>query len=344
MRLKTFHAESLAAAMELVRETLGPNAIIVATHEDDAARGARVTAAIDPEEQEFDFFSEGASEETLEFITEVLEQHGVPNELADRLLEAAQESTENKPSTALAHALDKVLTFDPLPDRAGGPPILVLGPPGVGKTVTCAKIAARVALADDESDTIVNLVAADGVRVGAVSQLAGYGESVGATLFEVQNDEELASLLMRLRRNELVVIDTPGTNPYNLDDLAHLVELCEAGRTDTVLVLNAGRDAREAAEIAEAFRPVGPKKLVTTGLDMARRLGSILAAADAGGMSLADVCLAPEIGRGLKPLSPEILARLLLPRASAESEDQNDEVGTDDTGMDGAVEEGVRAG
>ena len=344
MRLKTFHADTLAAAMELVRETLGPDAIIVATHEDDAARGARVTAAVDPDEQSFNFFSEGASEETLELLTDVLEQHGVPNELADRLVEAAQEATENTPAIALAHALDRVLTFAPLPDQAGGPPILVLGPPGVGKTVTCAKIAARVALADEETPTTVNLVAADGVRVGAVPQLAGYAERVGATLFEVTDGGDLANLLTRLRRNELVVIDTPGTNPYNLDDLAHLVELCEAGRTDTVLVLNAGRDAREAAEIAEAFRPVGPKKLVTTGLDMARRLGSILAAADAGGMSLADVSLAPEIGRGLKPLSPEILARLLLPRARADKDEDEDGDASDEHEMDGAIEEGVRAG
>lgn len=331
MRLKTFHAETLTAAMEMVRETLGPNAIIVATHEDDIAKGARVTAAIDPEEQSFDFFSEGASEETLEFLADVLEQHGVPNDLADRLVEAAQEATENNPFTALSHALDRVLSFSPLPDQAGGAPILIMGPPGVGKTVTCAKIAARVALSEAGADTVVNLAAADGVRIGAVSQLAGYGERFGATLYEVESGRDLASLLTRLRRNELVVIDTPGTNPYNLDDLAHLIELCEAGQTETVLVLNAGRDAREAAEIAEAFRPVGPKKLVTTGLDMARRLGSLLAAADAGGMSLADVSLAPEIGRGLKPLSPEILARLLLPRAEK-----------DDT--TGPVEEGVQAG
>jgi len=145
MRLKTFHADTLSGAMELVRQTLGPNAIIVATHEDDASRGARVTAAIDPGDQDFDFFSDGASQETLEFLTGVLERHGVPNMLIDRLIDAASDGTDSSPADVLAGALAKVFKFAPLPERPGGVPIMLIGPPGVGKTVSCAKIAARAA-------------------------------------------------------------------------------------------------------------------------------------------------------------------------------------------------------
>lgn len=318
MRLKTFHADTLVAAMELVRQTLGPEAIIVATHEDDANRGARVTAAVDPGEPAFDFFSEGASEETLEFLTQVLERHGIPNPLIDRLIDNAAEGSADDATIALQGALEKVFRFDPLPDRPGGQPLMLIGPPGVGKTVSCAKLAARVALMHEqeetEGDAPINLIAADPVRVGAVDQLRLYADRLGATLYEAADGVALSSVLTRIKRSEMVVIDTPGTNPYSLDDLAHLVELAEAGKTDTVLVLTAGRDANEAADLAEAFRPVGPKRLLTTGLDLARRLGAVLSAADAGGLSLADVSLGPEIGKGLKPLSAEVLARLLLPQ------------------------------
>ncbi len=315
MRLKTFHADTLSGAMELVRQTLGPNAIIVATHEDDASRGARVTAAIDPGDQDFDFFSDGASQETLEFLTGVLERHGVPNMLIDRLIDAASDGTDSSPADVLAGALAKVFKFAPLPERPGGVPIMLIGPPGVGKTVSCAKIAARATL---NHDFPVNLVAADPVRIAAIDQLRNYAEKLGATLYEAPDATSLASILTRIKRTEMVVIDTPGTNPYDLEDLAHLVELAESGRTLTVLVLTAGRDPQEAAELAEAFRPVGPVTLLTTGLDMARRLGSVLSAADAGGLSLSEISMAPEIGKGLTPLDPKMLARLLLPGESAE--------------------------
>ncbi|NMM46361.1 hypothetical protein HH303_17855 [Rhodospirillaceae bacterium KN72] len=319
MRLKTFHADSLPAAMELVRQTLGPNAIIVATHEDDANRGARVTAAIEPEEQNFDFFNDGPSEEILETITRILEQHGTPPPLVDRLLDAASDTTAETAKDTLAHALAKVFTFKPLPDRPGPPPIMLIGPPGVGKTVSCAKLAARIALTHDKDDeTPVALIAADPVRIGAVEQLRAYADRLGATLYEASDGAALASVLTRIRRSELVVIDTPGTNPYHLDELAHLVELAEAGKTETVLVLTAGRNAEEAAEIAEAFRPVGATRLMTTGLDMAKRLGAILAAAEAGNLAISDVSLAPEIGQGLTPMDAGALAKLLIPEATAE--------------------------
>lgn len=325
MRLKTFHADTLAEAMELVRQTLGPNAIIVATHEDEANRGARVTAAVDPAEQDFDFFSEGASEQTLEFLTQVLEQHRVPNLLIDRLVNAAAEGSDSTPCDVLAGALDTVFDFTDLPRKAGGPPIMFIGPPGVGKTVSCAKLAAQVTLSDDKDvPTPVNLIAADPVRVGAVAQLQAYADKLDATLYETPDAAALSSLLTKLRRTEMAIIDTPGSNPYEMNDLAHLVELSEAGQTETVLVLSAGRDAEEAAELAEAFRPVGATRLVMTGLDVARRLGSLLAAADAGGLSIANVSLAPEIGHGLTPLDSMGLAKLLLPDDKAQGGSDRD--------------------
>ncbi|MBO6865161.1 MAG: GTPase [Alphaproteobacteria bacterium] len=314
MRLKTFHADTLVSAMELVRQTLGPNAIIVVTHEDDANRGAGVTAAIDPDDQDFDFFSEGASEETLELLTEVLERHHVPNGIIDRLIDAATDGTDTEPVSVLAAALTKVFKFKSLPSGPGGPPLMLIGPPGVGKTVSCAKLAARVALSHDkEGAPPVNLIAADPVRVGAVDQLRIYAEKLGATLYEAADGPALANVLTKLRRTEMVVIDTPGSNPYEMTDIAHLVELAEAGKTETVLVIAAGRDADEAADLAEAFRPVGPTRLLVTGLDMAKRYGAILSAADAGGLHLSEVSLAPEIGKGLQALDAAGLARLLLP-------------------------------
>ena len=314
MRLKTFHADTMSAAMKLVRETLGENAIIVSAQEDEGNRGARVTAAVEEQNDSFDFFSEGTPDEVLNLLTDVLEEHGVPTPLVDRLVDAASDVSETHPEKALAGALEQLFTFNPLPESTGGPPIMFIGPPGVGKTVCCAKLAARIALSSEHMEDIpVSLIAADAVRVGAVQQLKAYADHLGARLIEAPDGPALAAALTQCGRGDIIIIDTPGTNPYSMHELAHLVALAENSKPETVLVMAAGKDAEEAAELAKAFRPVGAKRLLTTGLDVARRLGSVLAAAEAGELALSDISLAPQIGEGLRPLDSAYLARLLLP-------------------------------
>lgn len=337
MRLKTFHADSLSAALALVRETLGEDAIIVATQEEDETdRGARVTAAVEErEDADFADWGEEDQADALERITTRLERHGCPLALTDRLVQAAADTEETDAQLALAGALDRYFAFRPLPDEPGGKPLMLIGPPGVGKTVTCAKIAARVAIAYDEraEQAPVVLIAADPMRVGAVDQLRAYAERLGASLKIAEDADALHRALGACGRRDLVVIDTPGTNPYDLEELAFLIELAEAGELDPVLLVGAGRDAEEAADLAKAFRPVEPRRMLATGLDLSHRLGSLLAAADAGRLAFSDVSRSPRIAEGLKPLNPLTLARLLLP-GETEEDDAAFDVHLDDAPTD----------
>ncbi|MEQ8601964.1 MAG: hypothetical protein RIB45_01500 [Marivibrio sp.] len=330
MRLKSFHADSLSAALKLVRETLGDDAIIVATEEadDEMERGARVTAAIEEREDEAGGWDGGDQDDALERITTVLERHGTPRALTDEIVQAAADSEELDVTLALAAGLDRLFAFRPVPDAPGGRPLMLIGPPGVGKTVTCAKIAARLALAYEERGEAapVVLIGADPMRVGAVDQLKAYAERLGARFEAAEDADGLKRILQACGRGELIVIDTPGANPFDLEELAYLIELAAAADLAPVLLLGAGRDAEEAADLAKAFRPVEPTRLIATGLDIAHRLGALLAAADAGRLAFADVSRSPRIADGLKPLNPLTLARLLLPDApAAESAATTDE-------------------
>jgi flagellar biosynthesis protein FlhF len=163
------------------------------------------------------------------------------------------------------------------------------------------------------------LVAADPMRVGAREQLQAYAERLGADLKRADDAQALADVLGRCGRRDMVVIDTPGTNPYDLEELAYVIELAGAGDVEPILLLGAGRDAEEAADLAKAFRPVEATRLLATGLDLSHRLGSLLAAADSGRLAFADVSASPRIAQGLKPLNPLTLARLLLPDEEAET-------------------------
>lgn len=323
MRLKSFHADSLAAALALAREALGADAIIVATQEDEEpGRGARVTAAIEErDDPALSDWEAGDRDAALEAVMEVLERHGTPRALTDRLVQAAADSEELDVSLALAGALDRLYAFRPLPDAAGGKPLMLIGPPGAGKTVTCAKIAARLAVAYEERDEPppVVLIGADPMRVAAMDQLKAYAARLGARFEAAPDAAALGEALGRCGRRDLVIIDTPGCNPYDLEELAHLVELAAAADVEPVLVLAAGRDAEEAADLATAFRPVEPTRLIATGLDIAHRLGALLAAAEAGRLAFCEASRSPRIAEGLKPLNPLSLARLLLPRDGGEN-------------------------
>lgn len=308
MRLKTFHANTLKEAMELVRLELGDEAIIVSAQEGDGAPGARVTAAIEREEEDFALFVDEPVD-VLEHLTETLERHGTPQQLVDRLVNAAADVEQTDPVMVLAGALDEVFAFNPFPKLSNSKPIMLVGTPGAGKTVTAAKLAARAVVEGGKS----SLIAADPIRACGVEQLKYYAERIGANLYPARDNEAFSNALAQCRRDELVIIDTPGTNPYDMTDFARLVELAGIVSMDIALVMPAGRDAEEAMDIAAAFRPLRPGRLIVTGIDMVRKLGSILAAADAGNMALSEVSPGPQIGQGLKPLNPVSLARLLLP-------------------------------
>jgi flagellar biosynthesis protein FlhF len=92
----------------------------------------------------------------------------------------------------------------------------------------------------------------------------------------------------------------------------------EVSAAQPVLVLDAGTGSADSAETAQTFAALGCRWLLVTKLDVARRLGGVLAAADAG-LTLTEAGIGPTIGRGLARLSAAGLARLLL-RGAPEGE------------------------
>ena len=92
-------------------------------------------------------------------------------------------------------------------------------------------------------------------------------------------------------------------------------------------MLTAGRDVIEAIEIAKAYEGVNPSRILVTGLDMVRRLGSVLAAVEASGLAFSDISPSPNIVNGLRPVNAVSLARLLLPlEASIPNDTSNSKI------------------
>lgn len=240
-------------------------------------------------------------------IESALAYHRVPDEIARDLLYQAANIQTGSESVRLGAALDqrfRVELLPPCPPK----PIMLVGPPGVGKTVTAAKLAAQAVL----KGRGVAVFTTDTLRAGAMEQLASFTDILGQDLLAADNPEDLAGQLAGLPQGTAAFIDTPATNPFVASEIKDLETfLCETG-AEPVLCLSAGADAADAAEIARIFSHMGVKRMISTRIDSARRIGSMLAAADAGRFAFAQISITPYVAQGLSSLNPLSLARLLL--------------------------------
>lgn len=312
MRLRSFTAATMTEVMRQVREQLGEDAVIVSTHDVDGGKGVRITAAIERGDSETvlagDIDRDNVPSAPERAIGEALGYHGTPQRIVERLTDAAAQGSDDEPLPALSHALEASFRFAPLPDRGGGPPLALVGPPGAGKTISIAKLAARAILAGSS----VRIITTDGFRAGGTEQLATLTDVLGTELHTAASPHELKQVVAAGTSGELVLVDTAGINPFNKDDVVQLAELATSVGAEPVLTLAAGGDAADALEIGEVFGAIGATRLLVTRLDAARRLGAVLAAVEGGSLGFSDVSINPHVSRGLRPLDPQALARLLL--------------------------------
>ncbi len=313
MRLKSFHAKSMSEAMRQVRDTLGEDAIIVSSKEEKSG-WVKITAAVEqisaPAEDEF--FD---SETNIETITEALLKHRVPAATSDRIISAAISAPAKEPQKMLGAALKKTFSFSGISFKK---PLVLVGPPGAGKTLMTAKLAARLALgakAKPSAATKPVIITTDIARAGGIEQLSAFLDILGIPLTQAEDAKELKAHLAKIKPHTPVIIDTGGLNPFDPQEMKFLAKLLHAGEMESALVLPAGIDAEESAEIALTFGVLGVKSLIPTRLDFARRLGGILSAAERAGLSFTEASHTPQVVDGILSLAPDVIADLLIPHS-----------------------------
>jgi flagellar biosynthesis protein FlhF len=292
MRLKIYRAPRMAEAMARVRTELGEDALILASRQVDD--GVEVTAALEVED---DPPPPPLKLDVDQPHRAALIYHGVP-----AALHAALEGGD------LAANLAAVFESVPLALAAADPPLLLVGPPGGGKTLTCAKLAARLVM----SGVHPLVMTADGRRAGATEQLAAFTGLLKLDLVVTDNPVSLGRALSRHQRAVPALIDAPGLDPFDPSQAAEMRALAAVTGATTVLVLQAGLDPAEAADLARAHADLGATLMIATKLDLARRLGSVLSAASAGHLAFTEAGVGPGVADGLIRFTHAELASRLL--------------------------------
>ncbi len=315
MRLRSFHAASVAEALHQIRVALGDDAIIVATH--DEPNGVRVTAAVDDSAPapvaaalNKTVISDQAPEPSfVDQAAELFYQHGVPSQSAEKLINYIVAQSAADWRHALIDALTTQLSWETL--NPVDKPIMLLGPTGAGKTLATSKWAVELASQGHK----VQLYTTDTARAGGVAQLSDLVRWVHIPVIEVESAHALTDGLQMLGRGQVTLIDTAGVNIYDEAERKEILGLLKAteGQVLSVLALPAGGDAFEQAAMAELFSQHGVQHLLTTKWDAAKRYGGLLHAAIQHNLTFTHYSAGTRAAAGVPPLTAAQLAAFLQP-------------------------------
>ena len=292
MRLKIFCAPDTASALAQIRKDLGSDALIVSTRR--VRDGVEVTAALETADT-------GAPPPPDR--RPALAWHGTPPLLAEELC-----------GRPLDEALGTTLAFGPALLSCPPQRLIVQGPVGNGKTLTVARLATQFVMAGQ----VPMVITADTQTAGGTERLAAFTRVLGVPLTVAGTPELLCRALLARQNQQPVLIDAPGLDVLDPSERAFCADLCSAAQASVALVLAAGTDPGEAADIAAGFKALGADRLIPTRLDVGRRLGGVLAAA-ASGLVLSDAGMGSGAADGLRPFTPLDLATCIIERHAARS-------------------------
>lgn len=299
MRIKTFYAKTMPEALRQIKSQLGPEALILSSREIPRRSGVwgrssgfEVVAAVDePEEfgfetpvQESEPFPGSAPE--LENAAAVLLQdlmkRGVNETLARSLVEDAQANlpgTQRSSRRALIESAGKAAS-SLLARRSGRDwqparrVVAFIGPTGVGKTTSLAKLAARLALQQNKKVVLMTL---DGYRIGAVEQLRSYAGLMGVPFRFVEHVSDLRRAIAENSQRDYILIDTAGHGPRDMGSMSELA--CFLKESDSIerhLVLSAATRTSDLRDAMARFEICNPGHLLFTKLDETSNPGMLL--------------------------------------------------------------------
>jgi flagellar biosynthesis protein FlhF len=340
MRLKSYFSGTVEAAMELAQKELGEDALLInarpSTPETRALGAYEVVFGVPPKTEEkpaesktslangparataTDNLAQDVAELKRE-IERMAQSFRGAGMFAPQLPLATGSSlynllVDNELDRTLAKQvadgtpLEDLFEVDPTPGRRGATRgvVALVGPPGVGKTTTLAKLAARFGLTSRKPAYILS---ADVYRIAAADQLRSLSAILGIGFDIVETPVALAQSLEEHRGKDWVFIDTPGLAAGEMEDGADLAELLATHpEIDTHLVLSASMKPADLVRVIDRYAIFQPKKLLFTRLDETDRYGALVNEAARSGLPISFLATGQQIPDDLEPATKEFIA------------------------------------
>ncbi len=188
--------------------------------------------------------------------------------------------------------------------------VALVGPTGVGKTTTIAKLAANYRLKEKRR---VGLITVDTYRIAAVEQLRTYADIIDLPMHVVATPREMREAVARMRGLDLVLMDTAGRSPRDEVKIQELKTfLAEAAADEVHLVLSSVAAGRTLEQTAEQFAAVGTTALVLTKLDEATALGNVLPVIRSSKLPLSYLTNGQSVPDDIETADAHRLARMIL--------------------------------
>lgn len=207
--------------------------------------------------------------------------------------------------------VDEIGEVEPIDIKQKGPKIVVfIGPTGVGKTTTIAKLASHYSI---NHDLDIGLITADTYRIAAVEQLRTYGNILDIPVEVVYTNDEVQTAIEGFMDKDLIILDTAGRSHKNHERQADIKELLETiGEKEVFLVLSATTKYKDLMSIAKKYKDVADYKMIFTKLDESTCVGNILNVKHRIGATLSYVTFGQNVPDDFTELNPHDIAKSIL--------------------------------